>query len=128
MITDRLIKVTFQWAGIHCWPDAKGRHEYLSKPHRHLFKGCAIIQVFDNDRELEFLAVKDFLQAVVLTLGVEYGSEDMGTKSCEEMAEYFIHNLVKEYGRERDIAVEVSEDGENSAILRWEAEASPDDR
>lgn len=114
MIVHEAIRVSFQWAGIHRWPKAEGRHEYLQHPHRHLFKGVATIEVFDSDRELEFLAVKDFLEEDVLP---EY--KDLGARSCELMAREIITNLTARYGAHRDIEVEVSEDGENGAVVKW---------
>lgn len=115
-VTYSSIKVTFQWSGVHQWPMAKGRHEYLKHPHRHLFKGMAKIQVFNQDRELEFFEVLDYIHE-------QLGSYRMlHTHSCEYVAQDLIVRLMEKYGPDRDIEVEIMEDGENGAVVVWKAQ------
>ena len=54
----KLIWVTFQKEGIHKYPDAPEGVEFLKYPHRHMFKFRVAIQVFHDDRELEFILFK----------------------------------------------------------------------
>jgi hypothetical protein len=65
----------------------------------------AKIEVFHNDRELEFFLVKRELISV--------GQPVEG--SCEEMAELFVNHIIEKYG-ERKLSVEVWEDGENAGV------------
>ena len=114
MFISKSISVSFQWSGTHRWPGAQGTHEYLKHPHRHLFKGRAQIEVFHDDREIEFLAVLDYLNEQVL---VKY--RNLGERSCEWVAKDIIEHLTNRYGDGRDIQVYISEDGENGAVVRW---------
>ena len=103
----KLIWVTFQKEGIHCYPAAPEGVEFLKHPHRHMFHFRVGIQVFHDDRELEFILFKRELEALYAdeTLQLDY-------KSCEMIADELAHQIqVKHPGRE--IRIEVSEDGEN---------------
>ena len=64
----RQIWVTFQKEGIHCYPAAatdptlNTNDEYnvafLASPHRHIFHFRVSIDVFHNDRDIEFIQFK----------------------------------------------------------------------
>ncbi len=104
------IIVRWQFEGFHCYPNAPKEVEFLKLEHRHLFKCSAKIQVKHDDRELEFFLVQRELKNV-------FGDGKWNHKSCEmigcEIAEY----IIIKYGGGRSVEVEVSEDGENSAIV-----------
>lgn len=95
--------------GLHCWPSAPEQVLFLRNPHRHEFHTTVKIEVGHDDRELEFFMVKKEIEPLL-----PYG--DMGSKSCEQMAQEIIVALGMIYGR-RNYSVEVSEDGENSALV-----------
>jgi hypothetical protein len=97
--------------GTHFWGAAPGEVEFLRYPHRHEFHTTVTIDVEHDDRELEFFMVKRRL-AQVLPHG------DMGGKSCEMMARDILKSLRSWYG-DRRYTIEVSEDGENSAVLEF---------
>jgi len=107
------IKISWQFEGQHRWADAPEDVGFLRKPHRHMFHVTAKIPVNHNDRQLEFFLVKHSLQAATTKMY----DFDLGNKSCEMMCEDFIAYIEKQYGIKRDVSVEVSEDGENSAIV-----------
>lgn len=109
------IHVTFAWEGVHRWPDAdpEGPFAFLANPHRHVFQGDAWIQVYHDDRELEFLAVKLEINRLLPNY------QDMGSTSCEQMAKMVAECLLNKYGWNREVTVEVSEDGENGALVEW---------
>ena len=111
MITSRTIFVTFQKEGIHRYPEAPAGVEFLQYPHRHIFHFRVTIDVFHNDRDIEFILFKRELEGLYseATLQVDY-------KSCEMLAEDLIDYISKKYPG-RKIEVEVSEDGENGATL-----------
>lgn len=108
----KFIKVRTQFEGFHCWKEAPALVSFLRNKHRHLFKVEAMIEVFENDRELEYFMVKQFLDELI----TEYIVSMEETESCEMMAECFLDYLEAKY-RSRRIQVEVSEDGENSSLV-----------
>jgi len=113
MITNRTIFVQFTKEGIHCYPDAPGGVEFLRNPHRHIFHFKATVSVQHNDRDIEFILFKRELEGLY-----NYGVMEIDHKSCEMLAEELINYIVKGYPG-RQVAVEVSEDGENGAILEY---------
>lgn len=106
------IHVTTSFVGVHRWPDARGQHAYLANPHRHVFQVDVWVQVMHDDRELEFFAVQDFVSE-------ELPHFHMGALSCEQVATEILRRLLEEYGGHREVDVEVSEDGENGAMVEW---------
>lgn len=112
----RKIYVTFQKEGIHKYPAALEDPKladvsFLGHPHRHIFHFKVTIDVYHNDRDIEFILFKRELEAL-------YGNNtlQMDFKSCEMLAEDLINYISTKYPK-RAIEVEVSEDGENGAIL-----------
>jgi hypothetical protein len=112
-ITKRWIWVTFQKEGIHCYPDAPYGVEFLKHPHRHMFHFNVKVEVTHNDRDIEFILFKRELEEAF-----ETGILKLDSKSCEMMAEDLIGYINRNYPG-RDIVINVSEDGENGAELRW---------
>lgn len=110
----KLIWVTFQKEGIHCYPDAPEGVEFLKHPHRHMFHFRVGIQVFHDDRELEFILFKRELEALYAdeTLQLDY-------KSCEMMAEDLAKYIIGQYPN-RFLEIEVSEDGENGCKVTYD--------
>lgn len=119
----RKIQVTFQKEGIHCYPDAAVNPKlktndwddvsYLAHPHRHMFHFRVTIDVTHNDRDIEFIQFKRWLERL-------YSNEilQLDYQSCEMIAENLIMVIAKEYPG-RNITVEVFEDNENGAILKY---------
>jgi hypothetical protein len=110
------IFVTFQKEGIHCYPDAPEGVEFLKHPHRHMFHFRVDIEVFHDDRDIEFILFKRELEA-------QYNRETVGLskylhldyKSCEMLADDLAVYIMKNYPK-RDLKIEVSEDGENGSV------------
>ena len=109
----REIFVTFQREGIHCYPGAPEGVEFLRHPHRHMFHFKITMEVFHNDRDVEFILFKRELEALYTE-----GTLILHSKSCEMIAEELIEYISKKY-EHRDITVEISEDGENGAVLKY---------
>ena len=68
------IWVTFQKEGIHKYPqaltDPKLKEvEFLGYPHRHMFHFKVKIQVFHDDRDLEFILFKRELEGLYSSAG-----------------------------------------------------------
>ena len=108
---DRKVWVTFQRAGFHRYPAASDDPRlsdvsYLGSRHRHLFKFRVEIEIFHNDRELEFHQVLNYCESLYKDnhLEIDY-------KSVEMLADDLYVKLADKYP-ERAMAIEVSEDGE----------------
>lgn len=119
------ITVKTQFEGVHSYPDAPKEVYYLRTPHRHMFHVEAEIEVFHDDRELEFIMVKhcidDFFDR----------NNHMGSTSCEMIAKELQDHLKQKYPiteemmlknrynhLDRKVNVRVSEDGENGVYLK----------
>jgi len=118
----RMIWVTFRQEGIHCYPAAltdpalKTDDEYdvsfLGHPHRHIFHFRVGIQVFHNDRDIEFIQFKRWLENLYQDkLQLDY-------KSCEMISDDLYEVIASRYPN-RDIEITVSEDGENGATIYY---------
>lgn len=116
--TYKKIYVTFQKEGIHCYPAALNDPSlsdvsFLGYPHRHIFKFKVWIQVYQNDREIEFIQFQRWLMSLfnddVLTL--DY-------KSCEMISDELSVKIYEKYPY-RDFDIEVSEDGENGCFIQY---------
>jgi hypothetical protein len=119
----RTVFVTFQKEGIHLYPAAatdpslKTGDQYdvsfLGTPHRHIFHFNVAIQVFHNDRDIEFIQFKRWLEN-------QYSQSilDLNFKSCEMISDDLYEVIASRYP-ERDIEITVSEDGENGATISY---------
>ena len=91
-------------------------------PHRHIFRsGCKLKSTHD-DREIEFIQSKRWLQRLYdMAPDGSEGHGDTGVfeldyKSREMIADELCLEIRKRYGSKRDIQIEVSEDNENGCI------------
>ena len=120
----RQIWVTFRKEGIHKYPaaatdpDLATGDEYdvsfLGVPHRHIFHFRVSIDVFHNDRDIEFIQFKRWLENLYRD-----GTLQLDFKSCEMMADDLYQQIATRYP-ERSVIIEVSEDGENGATIAYE--------
>jgi len=118
----RMIWVTFQKEGIHCYPAASidanlaTGDEYdvsfLGTPHRHIFHFNVAIQVFHNDRDVDFIQFKRWLE------NLYRGTLELNYKSCEMISDDLYQSIANRYP-DRDIHITVSEDGENGATIYY---------
>jgi hypothetical protein len=119
----RKIWVTFTKEGIHCYPDAavnpllKTGDQYdvsfLASPHRHIFHFRVSIDVFHTDRDIEFIQFKRWLEALYVG-----GTLELNYKSCEMIADDLYLQIATKYPN-RDVWIEVSEDGENGCSVEY---------
>lgn len=101
----KIIWVTFQRAGYHRYPNAPEDVGYLALKHRHLFKFKVGIEVFHDDREIEFHQFLRWLESLYdKALVLDY-------RSCEMIADELAEVIKGRYPN-RDIEIDVSEDGE----------------
>jgi len=114
----RWIEVTFQKEGIHKYPAALTEPNladvsFLGHPHRHIFHFRVRISVSHNDRDIEFIQFKRWLESLYSSSILE-----LNYKSCEMIAEDLINTINDRYPG-RALVIQVFEDGENGAILEW---------
>jgi hypothetical protein len=119
----RMIWVTFQREGIHMYPGADTDPNlatgdeydvsFLGYPHRHIFHFTVAIQVFHNDRDIEFIQFKRWLEN-----SFKSGVMQLDYKSCEMVSDDLYHYIASRYPN-RDIEITVSEDGENGATIYY---------
>ena len=119
----RMIWVTFQKEGIHKYPAAiedpklKTNDEYdvsfLAYPHRHIFHFKVEIEVFHNDRDIEFIQFKRWLENLYSSKTLE-----LDFKSCEMISDDLYEVIATRYPK-RDIKITVSEDHENGATIYY---------
>lgn len=113
-MVSKYIWVTFQKEGMHCYPDAPEGVEFLRHPHRHMFHFKVELEVFHDDRDVEFILFKRELQQLY-----EGGILELDYKSCEMIADDLATYIMAHYP-ERRITITVSEDGENGATCYYD--------
>ena len=106
------IYVTTRFEGTHCYQDAPEEVAFLRFPHRHIFGVRVEIEVRHDDREIEFILFKHFVEQLVQPY-----VGDNKALSCEMMAREVLNSIASRYPA-RFCSVEVNEDGENGAIVR----------
>ena len=117
----RMIWVTFQKEGIHKYPGADTDPSlatgdeydvsFLGYPHRHIFHFKVAIQVFHNDRDIEFIQFKRWLENLYAD-----GTLELNHKSCEMISDDLYDQIAARYP-DRSIVINVSEDDENGAAI-----------
>jgi len=112
-----MIWVTFRREGIHQYMKAPDDVDFLRHPHRHVFHFKVWIEVFSDDRDIEFIRFKREIEGL-------YGDGILALehRSCEMMADE-LHAYIAQKYPNRDVWIEVSEDGENGAFIRYEKDA-----
>lgn len=119
-----MIWVTFRKEGIHKYPAALDDPKlatgdmydvsFLGYPHRHIFHFTVGVEVFHDDRDIEFIQFKRWLESL-------YGDDIIALdyKSCEMISDDLAEQINAKYPN-RKIEITVSEDGENGATSRYE--------
>jgi hypothetical protein len=120
---ERQIWVTFRKEGIHKYPAAATDPllatgdqydvSFLANPHRHIFYFRVWIDVFHNDRDIEFIQFKRWLENLYndSVLKLDY-------KSCEMIADDIYIKIAERYPN-RAVSIEVAEDGENGCLINY---------
>lgn len=106
------VYATCKVEGFHFWLEAPDMVKYLKNVHRHMFHIKLIIGVDGENREIEFILMKHWLENTVNHILIEPSN-----KSCEMIAQEIIGLAKGVYGEHRHYTCEVSEDGENGAIV-----------
>ena len=124
MADTNMIWVTFTQEGVHKYPAAATDPKlatgswddvsFLGIPHRHIFHFRIWLEVFHDDRDVEFIQFKRWLQRLYNVEGVL----QLDYKSCEMIADDLYAEIIKKYP-DRKVWIEVSEDGENGCLKQW---------
>jgi hypothetical protein len=117
-----MIWVTFRKEGIHQYPAAATDSKlatgdvydvsFLGYPHRHIFHFKVWIQVHHDDRDIEFIQFKRWLESLY------QDTLELNHKSCEMIAEDLYKAINARYPN-RAVWIEVSEDGENGCFIKF---------
>ena len=119
----KMIWVTFRKEGMHRYPAAATDPalatgdeydvSFLANEHRHIFHFRVWIGVTHNDRDIEFIQFKRWLENLykdsILTLD---------HKSCEMMSDD-LYDMISQKYPDREVWIEVSEDGENGSFIKY---------
>ena len=118
---NKMIWVTFNKEGMHKYPAAltdpalatgdEYDVSFLATPHRHIFHFDVAIEVFHNDRDIEFIQFKRWLEN-------QYSQNilQLDYKSCEMISDDLYDVIATRYP-DRSVAIQVSEDNENGAHI-----------
>lgn len=114
----KMIWVTFQKEGLHKYPaaltdPALADVSFLGYPHRHMFKFKVWIEVTHDDRDIEFILFKRWLESLYAG-----GTLELDFKSCEMISDDLYAQITAKYPN-RHITIEVSEDGENGSFAEY---------
>jgi hypothetical protein len=128
---ERKIWVTFRREGIHRYPAAAtdpqlctaGEYDvsFLANAHRHIFHFRVWIDIFHNDRDIEFIQFKRWLENLYSGTGPYNQNQilDLDFKSCEMIADDLYIQVAGRYPG-RAVWIEVAEDGENGCLIKYE--------
>ncbi len=128
---ERKVWVTFQKEGIHKYPAAltdpalatgdEYDVSFLGYPHRHIFHFRVWIDVLHNDRDVEFIQFKRWLENLFRpgAMGTVGSVLNLDYKSCEMIADDIYIQIAQRYP-DRAVWIEVSEDNENGCLIKYE--------
>ena len=116
----RQIWVRFQREGIHKYPAALedpnlADVSFLGHPHRHIFHFRVSIDVFHNDRDIEFIQFKRWLLSLY---NGQNSVLELNYKSCEMIADDLYVQIAARYPN-RAVTISVSEDDENGCEITY---------
>jgi len=119
MTNQKFIWVKFAKEGIHKYPAAltdpnlatgdEYDVSFLGYPHRHMFHFKIQIEVFHDDRDIEFIQFKRWLESMYSD-----GTLQLNFRSCEMISDDLADKIKAKYPN-RDIVIDVSEDDENGS-------------
>jgi hypothetical protein len=122
---NKMIWVTFRKEGIHKYPAAltdpnlatgdEYDVSFLGYPHRHIFHFRVWLSVTHNDRDVEFIQFKRWLEGLYSSA---QGVLSLDYKSCEMMSDDLYAQISQRYP-DREVWIEISEDGENGSFIKY---------
>jgi|TARA_R110000851_G_scaffold25300_2_gene73035 hypothetical protein len=127
MTRETWIYVNFQKEGMHKYPAALtdpklAEVSFLGYPHRHMFHFKVHLEVFHDDRDVEFILFKRELEGLYAS-----GTMQMDYQSCEMLAQDLAKYIQTKYPN-RKLMIDISEDGENGCLVKYSRESTPDEK
>ena len=123
----RSIWVTFAKEGVHMYPGADTDPKletgdwddvsFLGIPHRHIFHFRVRIEVFHNDRDIEFIQFKRWMERLYAQDVIQ-----LDHKSCEMIADDLYLEISTKYPG-RFVEISVAEDNENGCLIYYPAKS-----
>jgi hypothetical protein len=120
---NKMIWVTLRKEGVHCYPAAATDPNlatgdeydvaFLANKHRHIFHFRVWLSVTHNDRDVEFIQFKRWLENLY-----KDNILDLNFQSCEMMSDDLYSEISQKYPG-REVWIEVSEDGENGSFIKY---------
>lgn len=108
-------KITTQFEGFHCWPTAPDEVSFLRDKHRHIFHVTVWIEQSHVERDVEYVLFKRWVEYLISTTVWHLEA------SCESIARTILIATRHKYPHSRicrrRVRVEVTEDGENGAVV-----------
>ena len=124
----RSIWVTFSKEGIHKYPAAledpnlaTGDWDdvsFLGYPHRHIFHFKVWLEVFHNDRDVEFIQFKRWMERLYAEVDSSTSVLQLDFKSCEMIADDLASEIQAMYPG-RWLKISVAEDNENGCEIEY---------
>jgi hypothetical protein len=124
----RSIWVTFQREGVHYYPGADTDPKlatggwddvsFLGVPHRHIFHFRVWIEVFHNDRDIEFIQFKRWMERLYAEVDSSTSELQLDYKSCEMIADDLAVKIQEQYPG-RWLKISVAEDNENGCEIEY---------
>lgn len=124
----RTIWVTFQKEGVHYYPGADTNPKlatggwddvsFLGYPHRHTFYFRVWIEVFHNDRDIEFIQFKRWMERLYSEVDSSTSVLQLDYKSCEMIADDLAKEIQDRYPG-RWLKISVAEDDENGCEIEY---------
>lgn len=109
LMIQKFIIVNTRFSAIHCWPDCPiSEVSYLRNPHRHEFHVTVKAPVSHDNRQIEFIQLKNKINQFIRK---HWEEKDLGSVSCEMLCEELRQQFpICKY-------VRIMEDGENGAEI-----------
>lgn len=125
------IFITTSFEGFHSYPDAPEEVAFLRNLHRHMFHVKVTLEVFHNDREVEFIMLKRHIDDLILFMlrkAPMQSCEDLATRLLQKLSSTTLDGVLlgmcvktnsykEQECMQRHITVEVNEDGENGGVV-----------
>lgn len=127
----KMVWVTFKKEGIHKYPAALDDPKlatgdwddvsFLGYPHRHIFHFRVWIEVFHDDRDIEFIQFKRWMERLYNGASETEGEVlVLNHRSCEMIADELHEKISAKYPG-RFVEIDVAEDGENGCQIVYPA-------
>ena len=124
----KMIWVTFDKEGVHYYPGADTDPKlatgdwddvsFLGYLHRHIFKFKVWIEVFHDDRDIEFIQFKRWLERLYEEVDSSTKVLELDYKSCEMIADELYIQIADRYPG-RSVTISVAEDNENGCQITY---------